>query len=202
MSRTRLVLLALAALSARPATASGQADTTRRRDSTRTPAIPDTARRVQAEARGEIDLTRSAERFGVGRPNYGFSLEEAVELQQALSRAGCDIGTVDGIVGERTLFGIQCFRSRQKLDSVDIEAVLTAMSVSFAKPAQPVPPPAPPARDTTILPIVLRPDSNYRPDVRARRDSVRRDSVRRDSVRRDSTARRDTTKRPTTSPIP
>src|SRR4029078_13604477 len=143
MSRTRLVLLALAALSAHPAAASGQADTTRRRDTTRTPAIQDTVRRVQAESRGEIDLTRSAERFGVGRPNYGFSLEEAVELQQALSRAGCDIGTVDGGVGDRTLSGIQFFRSRQQLDSVDIEAVLTAMSVSFARPAQPVAPPAP-----------------------------------------------------------
>ena len=189
MSRAALALLMLTAISARPATASAQADTTRRRDTTRTPTAQDTARRVQTEARGEIDLTRSAERFGVGRPNYGFSLEEAVELQQALSRAGCDVGTVDGVVGQRTLLGIQCFRSQQKLDSADIEPVLTVMRVSFARPAQPVAPPPPPPRDTTILPPVIRPDSNYRPDVRARRDSVRRDSVRRDSVRRDSVRR-------------
>jgi len=207
MSRTSLVLLALTALSAQPATASAQADTTRRRDTTRTPPPQDSVRRVQAEARGEIDLTRSAERFGGGRLNYGFSLDQAVELQQALSRAGCDVGTVDGIVGQRTLLGIQCFRGQQKLDSADFESVLTAMSVSFARPPQPVAPPPPPARDTTILPPVLRPDSNYRPDVRARRDSVRRDSVRRDSVRRDSvrrdtTARRDTTRRGATATIP
>jgi len=195
MSRTTLVLLALTSLSVRLTTASAQADTTRRRDTTRTPQTRDTAQRVQTEARGEIDLARSAERFGVGRPNYGFSLEQAMELQQALARAGCNVGTVDGVVGQRTLLGIQCFRGQQKLDSADFESVLTAMSVSFARPAQPVAPSAPPQRPTPVLPPVLRPDSNYRPDVIARRDSARRDSVRRDSVRRDTTTRRDTTAR-------
>jgi hypothetical protein len=197
MSRKTFALLLLAALTshARPATA--QADTTRRRDTTRAPQPQDTTRRVQ-EARGEIDVARSTERFGVGRPNFGFSSEQAIELQQALTRSGCEVGTADGVVGQRTLVGIQCFRDQRSLGAADFESVLTALSVSFAKPAEP--PPPPPEPPPPQLPIVLRPDSNYRPDVRARRDSVKRDSVRRDSVRRDSvrrdSTRRDSTRRP------
>ena len=205
MSRIMVVLLGIAALTARPIAAAAQTDTTRRRDTTRTP-TQDTTRRVQLEARGETDLGRSSVRFGVGRANYGFSSGQALELQQALTRAGCDVGKADGVIGQRTLRGIQCFRDQQSLGSADFEFVLTALHVSFATPPVPAPPPAPPRRDTTVLPEVLRPDSNYRPDVRARRDSVRRDSVRRDSVRRDSvrrdSTRRDTTRRDTTARIP
>ena len=192
MSRTTLVLLAFTAL---PAIASAQADTTRRRDTTRTPRPQDTARRVQAEGRGEVDLTRVGARFSADLPNYGLSSEQAIELQQALTRVGCDAGTIDGIVGRRTLRGIECFRGMQNLGAADLESVLTALNVSYAKPAVPVSPP-PPRRDTTVLPPVFRQDSTYRADVRARRDSaLRRDSLRRDSLARDSTARRDTTVR-------
>lgn len=201
MSRTMLVLLALTVL---PAIASAQADTTRRRDTTRAPQPPDTARRVQAEARGEIDLTRLGGRFRADLPNYGLSSDQAIELQQALTRVGCDVGTIDGIVGQRTLAGIACFRGQRNLSAADLESLLTALDVSFARPAVPVPSkvasPAPP-RDTTVLPPVIRPDTTYRADVRARRDSaLRRDStLRRDSLGRDTTARRDTTRRDTTA---
>jgi len=193
MSRTTLALLAFTVL---PAIASAQSDTTRRRDSTRAPQPQDSARRVQAEARGEIDLTRAA-RFSAALPNYGLSTDQATELQQALTRAGCDVGTIDGVVGQQTLRGIECFRAQQNPAMADLESVLTALSVSFARPATPVAPSAPPPRDTTVLPPVLRPDTMYRADVRARRDSaLRRDStLRRDSLSRDSTARRDTTTR-------
>ena len=197
MFRIAFALLVLMTFTAPASRASAQADTTRRRDTTRTPQPQDSTRRVQ-EARGETTVAQSAERFGVGRPNFGFSSEQAVELQQTLTRAGCDIGSADGVIGQRTLTGIQCFRDQRNLGAADFESVLTALGVSFAKPAEPPPPPPepPPPR----LPIVLRPDSNYRPDVRARRDSVRRDSVHRDSVRRDSvrrdSTRRDSTRRP------
>ena len=200
MSRIMAVLTAIAVFAARPVTVSAQTDTTRRRDTTRTP-TQDTTRRVQNEARGEIDLARPSERFGVGRTNYGFSNEQALELQQALARSGCSVGTADGVIGQRTLRAIQCFREQQNLGSADFESLLTALRVSFARPLVP-PPPPPPRRDTTVLPQVFRPDSNYRPDVRARRDSVRRDSVRRDSVRRDSLRRDTTTRRDTTAQKP
>jgi hypothetical protein len=195
MYRTPVALLLLTVLAT---IASAQADTTRRRDTTRTP--QDTVRPVRAESRGETDLTRSSERFGVGRPNYGFSTQQAAELQQALTRAGCDVGTPDGAIGQRTLRGIECFRGQRKLPAADLESVLTALGVSFATPPVPPPPPAPEPPPQPRLPPVLRPDTNYRPDVVARRDSVRRDSVQRDSVRRDSvrrdSVRRDSTRRP------
>jgi peptidoglycan hydrolase-like protein with peptidoglycan-binding domain len=193
MFRTALALVALTVL---PAASSAQTDTTRR-DSIRT--SQDSTRRARTESRGEIDLARSAARFDVGMPNFGFSSTQAVELQQALTRAGCDVGIADGVVGNRTVLGIKCFRDQKNLSEVGIEQVLTALGVSFARPAEPLPAPAepaPPKRDSIVLPPVIRQDSTYRPDVRARRDSAMRDSVRRDSLRRDSTARRDTTRRP------
>lgn len=192
MSRTLLVLLALMGV---PAIASAQADTTRR-DTTRTPPPQDSTRRVQAESRGEIDLTRGGVRFSADLPNYGLSSDQAVELQQALNRVGCDVGTVDGLVGQRTLRGIECFRAQQNQTAADLEQLLTVLNVSFARPAPQVPPPAPP-RETTVLPPVIRPDTTYRAAMRARQDSaLKRDStLRRDSVSRDTTARRDTTVR-------
>ena len=197
MHRTPVALLALTVL---PTIAMAQADTTRRRDTTRTPQPQDTTRRVRAEARGEIDVAGSSERFGAGRPNYGFSTQQAAELQQALARTGCDVGTADGAVGQRTLRGIECFRGQRNLTAADLESVLTALGVSFARPPAPPPQPTPEPPPPPRLPPVLRPDTNYRPDVVARRDSVRRDSVRQDSVRRDSvrrdSVRRDSTRRP------
>jgi hypothetical protein len=203
MARNIITLLALTML---PAIASAQADTTRRRDTTRTPQPQDSARRVTSESRGQLDPTQFGARFRADLPNYGFSSDQAIELQRGLSRTGCDIGTADGVVGQRTLRGIECFHRQQSLASTDLESVLTALNLSFARPAEPVPTPAATSptvtrRDTTVLPPVIRQDSMNRPDVRARRDSalrrdsVRRDSVRRDSLRRDTTVRRDTTAR-------
>ena len=201
MVRTLPVILALTVL---PAVASAQSDTTRRRDTTRAPQPQDTTRRVRTESRGQVDLTAPAARFRADLPNYGLSSDETKEMQQALGREGCDVGTVDGIVGQRTVRGIECFRETRSLAAADLDAVLTALAVSFARPAAPAPEPVePPRRDTTVLPPVIRPDSNYRPDVRARRDSaLRRDSVRRDSLRRDTTTRRDTTARRDTTSRP
>jgi len=206
MTRAMLALLAIAAL---PAMATAQTDTTRR-DTTRTPQASDSTRRVRAEARGEIDLSNPAARFRAELPNYGLTPEQAGELQQALARLGCDVGTADGIVGPRTLRAIECFRAQQSSTTTDLESVLTLLNVSFARPPAPQPVDSVPApkRDSVVLPPVLRPDTMYRADVRARRDSAlkrdslmrrdstRRDSTRRDSTRRDSTARPDTTRRP------
>lgn len=214
MSRTVATLLALMLL---PTVVAAQTDTTRRRDTTRVQPT-DSTRRVRTESGGETDLARPATRFRDDLPNYGFSTEQATELQEALTRAGCDVGVADGAVGQRTLRGIECFRSQRSIETADLETVLTALELSFARPAEPVPapvtPPAPPPRrDTTVLPPVLRPDTTYRAELRARRDSaLRRDSLGRDSlardslgrdstrrdttVRRDTSARRDTTTRP------
>ena len=199
MSRSIIALLALTML---PAMASAQTDTTRRRDTTRAPQPQDSARRVRSEAPGQLDPTRFGVRFRADLPNYGLSSDQAIELQRALTRTGCAAGTADGVVGQRTLRGIECFRAQQGLNSTDLESVLTALRLSFARPPELVPAPATsptvPRRDTTVLPPVIRQDSMNRPDVRARRDSalrrdsVRRDSVRRDSLRRDTTVRRDT----------
>ena len=196
MLRTTFALLAIAAL---PSVAVAQADTTRKRDTTRAPQSPDSTRRVRTEARGQVDLTSATERFRANAPNLGLTPVQAAELQQALARVGCNAGTADGLVGPQTLRGIECLRAQQKLSPGDLESVMTALNLSFARPA--TPPPVldsapPPRRDPPALPPVIRQDSTYRPDVVARRDSVRRDSVRRDSLRRDSTARRDTTRRP------
>jgi peptidoglycan hydrolase-like protein with peptidoglycan-binding domain len=198
MLRNMYAIVALAAL---PSQALSQADTTRRPDTTRVPQSQDTTRRMPAEARGEVDRARLGARFREGLPNYGLSSDQAIEVQQALTRAGCDVGVADGIAGPQTLRGIECFRRQQNLLDADLESLFTALQVSFARPPAPVPapaePPAPPRRDSTVLPQVLR-QTNWAAvrDSALKRDSLRRDSLARDSTRRDTTARRDTTTRP------
>ena len=89
MSHTPLMVLALVVL---PTIGSAQSDTTRRRDTTRTPSPQDTARRVQQQSRGEIDLSRIAVRFSPDQLNYGMSTDQAIGLQRALVGAGTDPG--------------------------------------------------------------------------------------------------------------
>ena len=185
------MLIALVPLTTAPGVAAAQADTTRRADSVRTAQPSDSARRTRLEASGEVD-PRIGRGFTLDLPNYGLTSAQAIELQQALARVGCDVGRPDGVVGERTLRGLQCYRAQQPLTTAQIDSMLTALNVSFARPPAPVEAQTPPQREPTALPPVIRPDSTTRPDVRARRDStLRRDSTaRRDSLRRDTTTTR------------
>jgi peptidoglycan hydrolase-like protein with peptidoglycan-binding domain len=179
MSHTKLALLSLVVL---PAIASAQADTTRRRDTTRTQR--DTVSRTQREARGEV------ERFSADRRNYGLSSEQAMELQRALSGAGCDAGSADGIVGPKTRRAVDCYRRQRKISGNDLEGVITALNLSFARPDTTAAP-APAKRDTSVMPPVIRQDTSMRRDTSTRRDtSARRDTTRRDTTRRDTTGRR------------
>ena len=187
MIRTTVVMIAIVAFSA---IAGAQADTTRRADSTRTRQPGDAGRRTEVESRGDVD-PRVGRGFDLDVPNYGLTKEQAMELQQALARVGCDVGTPDGVVGQRTLRGLQCFRAQQPMTVAQVDSLLFALNLSFAKPPAPVEPPAPVKRDPPPLPPVLRPDTTYLPEVRARRDSA----LRRDSISRDTTVRRDTTAR-------
>lgn len=205
----RIIPLALAAIIALPAVASAQTDTTRR-DTTRT-----TEPRTQREARGDVDLSRSA-RFGPTRRNYGLTNEQGQELQRALTALGCDPGPVDGIVGPRTREAMSCARSQRSITGNDVNELFSALNLSFAEPAAPMPaaptdtmsrdttatPPTDTmmrdttARDTTMVRDSLMRDSTMR-DSTARRDSIMQDSLR---TRRDSTARRDTTRDTTVVP--
>ena len=188
MSRRTVTILALMSI---PEIAAAQADTTRRPDPTRSGPPQESARRIRAESRGEVD-PRFGRGFTLDLPNYGLTANQAIELQQALARVGCDVGTADGVVGQRTVRGLQCFRAQRPMTVAEVESLLAALNVSFARPPAPVDPPAPERRDTPpALPPVIRPDSKYRPDVIARRDSA----LRRDSLARDTTTRRDTTAR-------
>jgi len=187
MSCTTLAVLALSVL---PAIAFAQTDTTRR-DTTRTTA--DTIKRVPREARGEVDVSASGARFSLDRPNYGLSSDQAMQLQRALSSAGCDAGTIDGVIGQRTQRSLECFAGQRGIVTNDLEALFTALNLSYARPPAP-PPPVAPKRDSTVLPPVIR---SFLPDTSARRDTLRRDTTARgDTTRRDSTARRDTVRKP------
>jgi hypothetical protein len=181
-----LMLSSLTALASSPNRVAAQTDTTRRADSTRARQPQDSLRRTQAESRGEVDPALGVGGFNLDLPNYGLTAQQGVELQQALARVGCYDGPRDGAMGQRTLRGLQCFRAQQPLTVAEVESMLLALNVSFAKPPTVVEQPAPVRRDPPPLPPVIRPDTTYRPDFRARRDSV---------ASRDTTARRDTTVR-------
>ena len=100
MKRMTMAVLALIAL---PALAAAQ-DTTRQQvDSGRT--------NMQRQAQG---TARASGRRG-GRGNMGLSHDQVTQLQTALSGAGCDAGTADGILGPKTRRAMACARKKNNV---------------------------------------------------------------------------------------
>jgi len=100
MKRMTMAVLALIAL---PALAAAQ-DTTRQQvDSGRT--------NMQRQAQG---TARASGRRG-GRGNMGLSHDQVTQLQTALSGAGCDAGTADGILGPKTRRAMACARQKNSV---------------------------------------------------------------------------------------
>src|SRR5688500_20154189 len=127
----RIMSLMLVAFAAAPSIASAQADTSRRSDSARTAQPPDTGRRIRAEAAGDVD-TRVGRGFNLDLPNFGLTSAQAIELQQALARVGCDVGRPDGVVGGRTLRGLPCYRAQQPPTVAQVEPTMRALNVRRA----------------------------------------------------------------------
>lgn len=111
MKRMTVVVLALVAM---PALAMAQDSTRQHMDSART--------RMQRGARSEMqDTTTRARTTGMARgrrlhrESLSLSKDQVMQLQTALSGAGCDAGNADGIVGPKTRQAMACARQKNNV---------------------------------------------------------------------------------------
>jgi len=59
------------------------------------------------------------------------SADQVKQLQTALNDAGCDAGSVDGVVGPRTRNGIACGLDKNNLSSDDLTGLYRALNLDF-----------------------------------------------------------------------
>jgi hypothetical protein len=129
--KMRYPTIAMLALAAMPAIALAQDSSNaggQRQSAPRTPA--DTNRAMQAQTQGAtseakpevMGARRSQSASSQGRRASGsrgttLSRENIAQLQTALSNAGCDAGTADGIMGPRTRRALACARQKNNVSS-------------------------------------------------------------------------------------
>jgi peptidoglycan hydrolase-like protein with peptidoglycan-binding domain len=128
--RTSIAILALAAL---PVLASAQQDTARTpQDTSRAGQRGDTAR--GRAAAGDVELRgRATGRGGnaYGRGTLGLTNDQVMELQQALRDAGCDPGSIDGLLGPRTRRAMACARQQNNLTGNNANELFRSLNLSF-----------------------------------------------------------------------
>jgi len=140
MNRMTMAMVAMAAMPAILSAQQPQQDTTRIPiDSGRTnmQQQSDTATQgaqtgVQATQQGEQGQTMRQRSGRNARGSLGLSRSEVVQLQQALSNAGCDAGTADGVVGAKTRQAMQCARQQLGVSGNDNQALFQALNLDFA----------------------------------------------------------------------
>lgn len=59
------------------------------------------------------------------------SKDQLKELQSALNSDGCDVGTPDGVMGTKTVQGVQC--SMKKHNVNDLDSLYQALNLNFSK---------------------------------------------------------------------
>lgn len=136
------------------------------------------------ERGGEVARTSRGARSS--SRNFGLDRSQVMQLQEALNGIGCDVGTVDGVVGPRTRAAMTCARSQKGVTGGDNQALFQALNLDFGGTG------AAGAADTTGTADSTRMrDSSTMRDSAEMRDSsaMRRDSTttRPDSTRPDST---------------
>lgn len=146
--------------------------------------------------------TRSAQAGSM----YGLTKDQFTLLQQGLTAAGCNAGTADGKMTQRTQTAIRCAEKKNNITSHNINDLLRSMNLGFTAPdsmgarrsARAA------GRDTTMRSsngAIRRDSAMTRPRTRRDTSMMRRDSTMgRDSMgaRRPPRAKRDSTMRDTT----
>ncbi|HET7458346.1 MAG TPA: peptidoglycan-binding domain-containing protein [Gemmatimonadaceae bacterium] len=178
MKRMTIAVMALVAI---PALASAQNSTRQQIDSART--------KMQSQDTATARTTGTARGRRASRSSMGLSSDQVMQLQTALTNAGCDAGTADGVLGPKTRRAMAC--ARQK-NSVTTNADLyRSLNLDFETSGRQ------PSRGAHEASTEVRATHGDSAEVGGRNrgrirppatDSTRRDSTRRDSTRRDSTS--------------
>jgi peptidoglycan hydrolase-like protein with peptidoglycan-binding domain len=90
--------------------------------------------RTSAEAGGSLDRGNARAR-GSASGSYGLSHDQTIQLQQALQSAGCDPGSIDGVVGPRTRQAMSCARQRNGLTGNDRNELYRSLNLDFTTEA-------------------------------------------------------------------
>lgn len=59
------------------------------------------------------------------------SKDQVKQLQQALNSDGCDVGTPDGAMGEKTRQGVQCSLQKHNIPGTDVDSLYHVLNLNF-----------------------------------------------------------------------
>lgn len=59
------------------------------------------------------------------------SSDQVSQLQKALNDNGCDVGTVDGVMGARTRQGVECGLEKNNISDADVDSLYRALNLNF-----------------------------------------------------------------------
>jgi hypothetical protein len=90
------------------------------------------AQQGQAGQQDEQGQTMGQRSGRNARGSLGLSRDQVMQLQQALTSAGCDAGTADGVVGRKTRQAMQCARQQLGVSGNDNQALFQALNLDFA----------------------------------------------------------------------
>ena len=183
MKRMTVAVLALVAM---PALAMAQDSTRQHVDSART--------NMQDTTRARTGMERGRR---MHRESMALSKDQVMQLQTALSGAGCDAGNADGIVGPKTRRAMAC--ARQKNNVTTNADLYRALNLDFETSGRE---PSRGAHEKSIEMRATHGDSaevggqnrgRIRPPAtdsmkKPMGDSTRRDTTRRDSTMKDTTS--------------
>ena len=125
MNRSALLFLAAVAV---PAVATAQQTGQDSSHTGRGGRMPHDSALVRRSSNGSY---RGSGRRSSGSANMGLSSDQVSQLQQALTDAGCDAGTVDGKIGPRTRSALSCARRKNNLTGNNTNELLRSLNLSF-----------------------------------------------------------------------
>jgi hypothetical protein len=59
------------------------------------------------------------------------SKDQVTQLQTALTNDGCNAGTADGLVGQKTVTAVQCGLQKHNISGTDLDALYKALNLNF-----------------------------------------------------------------------
>ena len=105
-------LTAIAALAVIPSIAVAQNTDTTMRDT------------VQTSSEGRLGEPMNVQ-------NHGLTTKQVKELQRAIKKNGCTVGSVSGTFDSQTTEGVECIRQKKNIQSDNLNEVLRALNLSF-----------------------------------------------------------------------
>jgi len=112
--------MAAVAVALVPALLAAQTDSSRMRDSSRR------SGRQQQTSSGSVSSNTST------RSGARLSHDQVTQLQTALQNAGCDPGTIDGVMGSHTRKAMNCARQKNNITGNDPNALYQSLNLNFS----------------------------------------------------------------------